>query len=146
MTHDDLSYNFPGVPMGEEFPSRYAVEELGYLKVSNPFDFQIAGPLARDSRVERMAEFTLDALLSYEKRGPPSWLAIPFRSRGTPVDWEVRISQPGLRPETMTVEEFVGGYGSPETQKRFYDHFLSKLQERLLRAMIKRLIREARRR
>lgn len=147
MIHDDISANFPGVPMDEEFPSGYAVKNLGYLKVSNAFDFLLDGPPRRgDPRVERMAKFTADAVLSYEKRGPPSWLAIPFRSVGTPLEWEVKISQPGLRWETMSVGDFVDRFGSRETSDKLFGHFLDKLHERLLRAMIKRLIRESRRR
>jgi hypothetical protein len=148
MIHDDMSANFPGVPMDEEFPSDYAVRNLGYLRVSNPFDFVIdEKPQRGDPRVERMAKFTADAILSYEKSGrTPTWLEIPFRSRGTPVDWEVKISQPGLRWETMTVGDFVDRYGSRETSDKLFGHFLGKLQERLLRVMIKRLIRESRRR
>jgi hypothetical protein len=45
----------------------------------------------------------------------------------------------------MTVEEFVDRYGSRETSERLFNYFLSKLQERLLRAMISHLIREVRR-
>jgi hypothetical protein len=62
-----------------------------------------------------------------------------------PLDWEVKISQPGLRWEATTVGDFVDRYAPRETSERLFSYFLSKLQERLLRAMIKRLIREARR-
>ena len=45
----------------------------------------------------------------------------------------------------MTVGDFIDRYGSRETSDRIFGHYLDKLHERLLRAMIKRLIREAKR-
>jgi hypothetical protein len=146
LTHDDLSSFFPRVPADEDHPSSFAVRNLGYLRVSNPFEFSSQGPLQRgDPRLQRMAKFTTDAVLSYESGGPPSWLEIPFRSRGTPLDWPVRIINDGSLILT-TVDEFVDRYGSRETSDRLFSHFLGKLHERLLRTMIKRLIRERRRR
>ena len=146
MFHDDLSANFPGVPEDEGFPSDYAVRHLGYLRVSNAFDFVMDDrPFPGDPRVERMAKFTADAILSYEKGGPPTWLAIPFRSRGTPLDGEIRMAQPGLRYVTMSVGDFIDRFGTRETSENIFNHFLNKLHERLLRAMIKRLIREVKR-
>jgi len=145
MNHDDLAQDFPGVPEDEMFPAGFATRQLGYLRISNAFDFLTPDPPRRgDPRLQAMAKFMADAVLSYGQY-PPSWLNIPMRSRGTPLDWEVKISQPGLRWETTTVGDFVDRYGSRETSDRLFGHFLSKLQERLLRAMIKRLIREAKR-
>lgn len=145
MNHDDVAQDFPGVPKDEEFPAGYATRNLGYLRVSNAFDFLVdGGPRRGDPRLETMAKFMADAILSYNGH-PPSWLALPFRSVGTPLEWEVKISQPGLRWETMTVGDFIDRYGSRETSDRIFGHYLDKLHERLLRAMIKRLIREAKR-
>ena len=149
LTHDDLSSFFPRVPADEDHPSNFAVQNLGYLRVSNPFEFSFQDTLRRgDPRLMRMASFTADAVVSYEKRGPPSWLEVPFRSSGTPLDWEMRIIRPSLTRsnETMTVGDFVDRYGSRETSDKLFGHFLGKLQERLLRAMIKCLIRETKRR
>lgn len=146
MMHDDAAENFPGMPKDETMPSQYAVSQLGYLRVSNAFDF-IADTLPRrgDPRMERMAQFTADAVLEYARRGAPGWLAFKLRSHSTMLQWEVRFATPGSRYETMTVEEFVDRYGSRETSERLFNYFLSKLHERLLRAMINHLIREARR-
>jgi hypothetical protein len=145
MNHDDVAQDFPGVPRGEEYPASFATRELGYLRISNPFDFITPEPPRRgDPRLEAMAEFTANAVLSYG-RYPPSWLNIPMRSRGTPLDWEVKISQPGLRWESTTVADFVDRFAPRETSERLFSYFLSRLQERLIRAMIKQLMREARR-
>lgn len=146
-THDDLSAYFPGVPADEHFPSDYAVRKLGWLRVSNPFEFSFQDPLRRgDPRLATMAQFLTDAVLSYEKRGPPSWLEVPFRSSGTPLDWEIRIIRPSLARsnESMSVADFVDRFGSREVSDRLFGHFLGKLSERLLRSMIKRLLREQR--
>jgi hypothetical protein len=145
LTHDDLSAYFPGVPADEEYPSDFAVRKLGYLRVSNPFEFSFQDPLRRgDPRLETMAQFITNAILSYEKRGPPSWLEVPFRSAGTPLDWEVRITRPSVTRsnESMTVADFVDRFGSRESSDRLFGHFLGKLTERLLRSMVKRLLQE----
>lgn len=145
--HDDLSAYFPGVPADEEYPSDYAVRKLGWLRVSNPFEFSFQDPLQRgDPRLAAMAHFIADAVLSYEKRGPPSWLEVPFRSSGTPLDWEVRITRPSVTRsnESMTVADFVDRFGSREVSDRLFGHFLGKLSESLLRSMIRRLLREQR--
>jgi hypothetical protein len=144
MNHDDVAQDFPGVPKDEEYPASFATRELGYLRISNPFDFITPEPPRRgDPRLEAMAELTANAVLSYG-RYPPSWLNIPMRSRGTPLDWEVKISQPGLRWEATTVGDFVDRYAPRETSERLFSYFLSRLHERLIRAMIKQLMREAR--
>lgn len=147
MIHDDLSAYFPGVPGDEEYPSDFAVRKLGYLRVSNPFELSFQGPLRRgDPRLAAMAKFVADAVLSYEKRGPPSWLEVPFRSSGTPLDWEVRIIRPSLTQsnDSMTVADFVDRFGSREVSDRLFGRFLGKLSEKLLRSMIRQLLREQR--
>jgi len=147
MTHDDLSAYFPGIPEDELYPSGYAVSKLGWLRVSNPFEFSFHGPLQRgDPRLAAMAGFTAGAVLSYEKRGPPSWLEVPFRSSGTPLDWEVRIIRPSITQsnDSMTVADFVDRFGSREVSDRLFGRFLGKLSEKLLRSMIRQLLREQR--
>ena len=77
MMHDDLSYNFPGMPMDEDYPSNFAVEKLGYMKVSNPFEFVWGGsrkdhhdrPIDVDAQFETMVDYTAGAIISYRKIG-----------------------------------------------------------------------------
>jgi hypothetical protein len=37
--HSNVAETFPGVPAGEDYPTNYAMDKLGYMKVGNAFDF-----------------------------------------------------------------------------------------------------------
>jgi hypothetical protein len=145
MFHDDLSAYFPGVPLDEDYPSNFAVENLGYVKVSNPFEMLWSGtsrdvrdrPINREAQFESMAQYTVGAIASYRKRGPPSWL----NERGDPIDWEVRVLQHQRPISRTTVGDFVERYGSRETNDRLYSAL--GMNESRMRLVIRKLIRES---
>lgn len=145
MMHDDLSYNFPGVPMDEEYPSNFAVEKLGYMKVSNPFEFVWNGsrndyrdrPINVDAQFEAMVDYTAGAIISYRKIGPPRWI----NERGDPTEWEVRVLQPGRPIMRTTIGDFVERYGSAEAADRMYAAL--GLNERRLRSLVRALLGES---
>ena len=145
MMHDDLSYNFPGMPRIEEYPSNFAVQKLGYLKVSNPFEFVWGGsrsdhrnrPIDVDAQFETMVDYTVGAIISYRKIGPPRWI----NERGDPTEWEVRMLQPGRPIMRTTVGDFVERYGSGEAADRMYSAL--GLNERRLRSLVRALLGEA---
>ena len=43
LMHSDLAESFPGMPPDEIYPTNYAMNHLGYLKVGNAFDFALKG-------------------------------------------------------------------------------------------------------
>ena len=145
MMHDDLSYTFPGVPMDEEYPSNFAVEKLGYMKVSNPFEFVWGGsrtdyrdrPIDVDAQFEMMGDFTASALVSYKRTSPPRW----FNERGDPTEWEMRVLQPGRPIVRTTVGDFMERYGNPETSDRMYAAL--GMNERRVRSLIRSLLGES---
>lgn len=145
MMHDDLSYNFPGVPADEDYPSNFAVDKLGYMKVSNPFEFVWGGkrkdyrdrPIDVDAQFETMVDYTASALISYRKIGTPRWI----NERGDPTEWEVRILEPGRPIMRTSVGDFVERYGSAEATDRMYAAL--SLNERRLRSLVRAFLGES---
>ena len=146
MMHDDLSYNFPGMPTEEDYPSNFAVEKLGYMKVSNPFEFVWGGsrkdhrdrPIDVDSQFEKMVDYTAGAIIRYRRVGPPRWI----NERGDPTEWEVRILEPGRPIMRTNVGDFVERYGNSDAADRMYTAL--GLSERRLRSLVRAMLSERR--
>jgi len=146
MMHDDLSAYFPGVATDEDYPSSFAVEQLGYVKVSNPFEMLWNGgrddhrgrSIDRDAQFETMADFTAGALIHYKKRGTPSWIS----GRGDPTEWEMRVLQPGRPISRTTVGDFVERYGARETGDRMYAAL--GMSEHRIRFLVRGMLSEGR--
>jgi len=146
MVHDDLSAYFPGVATDEDYPSSFAVEQLGYVKVSNPFEMLWNGErddhrgrsIDRDAQFETMADFTAGALIHYKKRGTPSWIS----GRGDPTEWEMRVLQPGRPISRTTVGDFVERYGARETGDRMYAAL--RMSEHRIRFLVRGMLSEGR--
>jgi hypothetical protein len=148
--HDDYASDFPEFISAKAegklemytFPSNVAVE-LGYAKVSNPFEILLAEPNRDDPRLRTMAEFTAGAIIEFDKtkRRPP-WLEIDFADRPFPLMWQFRLTMPGrqLSFDRMTVGDFIGDYGSNETLEHVMNHFEGRMNESLLRKLIKRML------
>ena len=147
MFHDDISSNFPEVPISEDYPSNFAVEKLGYVKVSNPFEMLWSGDrkdykdrtIDRDAQFETMADFTAGALIHYKKRGTPRWVP----GVGDPTEWEMRVLQPGRPISRTTVGRFIERYGSRETGDRMYAAL--GMNERRIRSLVRAMLNEGRR-
>jgi hypothetical protein len=145
MMHDNMSSFFPGMPADENYPSNFAVEKLGYMKVSNPFEFVWGGsrknhrgrPIDVDAQFETMVDYTVGAIVSYKTtRSTPHWIG----ERGDPTEWEVRTLQPGRPIMRTTVGDFVERYGSSEAADRLYSTL--GLNERRLRSLVREILGE----
>jgi len=140
--HDDYSSQFPGVESRERYPSNAAIE-LGYAKVSNPFEILLTDVERGDARLETMAAFTSDAIVAFDKsKSLPAWLEVSQNDRSLPLTWPFRLTAPGrqLSFNRMTVGEFIGDYGSNETLEHIMNHFDGRMNERLLRVFIRKML------
>jgi hypothetical protein len=134
------------MPVDENYPSSFAVEKLGYMKVSNPFEFVWGGsrknhrgrPIDVDAQFETMVDYTTGAIISYKMtRSTPSWIS----ERGDPTEWEVRTLQPGSPIARTTVGDFVERYGTADAADRMYSAL--GLNEQRLRFLVRALLRES---
>ena len=150
MIHDDYATRFPEFITAKEagslgnyiFPSNVAVD-FGYAKVSNPFEILLEKPVRNDPRLRTMAEFTAGAIIEFDKtKSRPSWMEIDFEDRAFPLRWQFRLTTPGQRLtfNRMTVFAFFLKYGSNETLTLVSNHFEGRMNESLLRKLIKKLL------
>ena len=151
LSHDDYASDFPEFILAKAegkierytYPSNFAVE-LGYAKVSNPFEILLEEPVEDDPRLRKMAEFTAGAIIEFDKtRHRPAWLEIDFDDRPFPLRWPFRLTMPGrqLSFDPMSVGDFIGDCGSNETLELVMNHFANRMNESLLRKLIKRMLR-----
>lgn len=116
-THDAVTHLFPGIPDDEQYPSSYAVANLGYVRVTNGFDYTYDGiDKIGDSRTTVMAQFTAQsAIFSKKNRMDP----FDFdEEQKDPAFWSVKIRVPDRKDsrvtrirETMFAIDFVSRYG-----------------------------------
>jgi hypothetical protein len=149
-SHDDYASDFPefisakaeGKIERYTYPSNFAVE-IGYAKVSNPFEILLTNPERKDPRLRTMAEFTAGAIIEFDKTAYPAWLEIDFDDRPFPLRWPFRLTMPGrqLSFDPMSVGDFIGDYGSYETLELVMNRFEGRMNESLLRKLIKRMLR-----
>ena len=149
--HDDYATRFPEFISAKAegrlgnyiFPSNVAVD-LGYAKVSHPFEILIEEPVEGDPRLRTMAEFTAGAIIEFDKtRRIPGWVEVDFEDRAAPLRWQFRLITPGQRLtfNRMSVGNFIGDYGSNETLDLVMKHFVGRMNESLLRKLIKRMLK-----
>jgi len=150
-SHGDYASDFPEFILAKAegkierytYPSNFAVE-IGYAKVSNPFEILLTNPERKDPRLRTMAEFTAGAIIEFDKtkRRPP-WLEIDFAERQLPLRWPFRLTMPGrqLSFDRMSVGDFIGDCGSNETLELVMNRFEGRMNESLLRKLIKRMLR-----
>ena len=90
-----------------------------------------------------MAEFTAGAIIEFDKtRRIPGWVEVDFKDRAAPLKWQFRLTTPGQRLtfNRMSVGDFIGDYGSNETLELVMNHFGGRMNESLLRKLIKRML------
>ena len=149
--HDDYATRFPEFISAKAegrlgnyiFPSNVAVD-LGYAKVSHPFEILLEEPVEGDPRLRTMAEFTAGAIIEFDKtRRIPGWVEVDFEDRAAPLRWQFRLITPGQRLtfNRMSVGNFIGDYGSNETLDLVMKHFVGRMNESLLRKLIKRMLK-----
>ena len=148
--HDDYATRFPEFISAKAegrlgtyiFPSNVAVD-FGYAKVSNPFEILLEEPVKNDPRLRAMAEFTAGAIIEFDKtRRIPGWVEVDFKDRAAPLKWQFRLTTPGQRLtfNRMSVGDFIGDYGSNETLELVMNHFAGRMNESLLRKLIKKML------
>lgn len=148
-THDSVTHLIPGIPEEEQYPSSYAVAYLGYVRVSNGFDYAFDGTIrADDLRLQTMAQFTAQsAVFSKKNRRDPFDLD---EEQSDPAFWTVKIRQPTRKDPRITqimsemlAVDFVGRYGGPGLETWMLNSM--GMNESYVRHLIRRLILETRR-
>ena len=151
LIHDDYATRFPEFISAKAegslgnyiFPSNVAVD-FGYAKVSHPFEILLEEPVEYDPRLRTMAEFTAGAIIEFDKtRRIPGWVEVDFEDRAAPLRWKFRLKTPGQRLtfNRMSVGDFIGDYGSNETLELVMNHFAGRMNESLLRKLIKKMLK-----
>jgi hypothetical protein len=140
--HDDLvRYLLKGrqLPEADKFyPSRGAVN-MGFAKVSNPCTISLDKIRNDDPRLETMARFAAEAIITFDKSETvPDWLKTSY-SHQSPLNWPVTIyTHSGIDEMARHVDDLVFGYGSKETQALVKAHF--KMNESVIRKLIRRIL------
>ena len=148
MMHSDLAENFPGIPHDEDYPTNYAMNQLGYVKVGNAFDFALKGDevprgVDRPAQLDTMAQVVGQAVINYMTKGLPLWFSPDFRD--DPEMWTVH--QVDISSGKMTrpsVKRFIGRHGSDETLK-WFDYQMRRAEEALIRRQVRTILSEIRR-
>ena len=151
--HSDAAETFPGVPAGEDYPTNYAMDKLGYMKVGNAFDFAYKSgretPANHAAQFDAMAQIVCQAVINFiDRRGPglPRWF-VPSRTLiDDPERWIVHIGDiADGTVDRISVKRFVREYGSIDTQEQF-DQQLRRAEEALIRKQVRTILSELRRR
>lgn len=148
--HSDAAETFPGVPAGEDYPTSFAMDKLGYMKVGNAFDFAYKGgretPANHSLQFDSMAQIVCQAVINFITKSLPNWF-VPSRTLiDDPERWIVHMGDiADGTVNRMSVKRFVRQYGSIDTQERF-DHQLRRAEEALIRKQIRIILSELRRR
>lgn len=112
---------------------------MGYAKVSNPFVVSVNRTMRSDKRLKRMAQFAAEAIIAFDKNKTiPSWMDSKYRYR-SPLQWNFTLNTRDGRDE-MSVEDFIGQYGSHGTLDLVIDHFKDRIHENLIRMLIRRIL------
>lgn len=148
--HSDAAETFSGVPAGEDYPTSFAMDKLGYMKVGNAFDFAYKSgretPANHAAQFDAMAQIVCQAVINFITKSLPNWF-VPSRTLiDDPERWIVHMGDiADGTVNRMSVKRFVREYGSIDTQERF-DHQLRRAEEALIRKQIRMILSELRRR
>ena len=151
--HSDIAGNFPGMPAGHVYPTNYAMDKLGYMKVGNAFDFAYKSgrstPANHESQFDAMAQIICQAVINFiDRHGPglPHWFSPPREFRGDPDRWTVHIgdiSDGSIK--RMSVKRFVNTYGKDDTLQ-WFETQMRIAEEALIRRQVRMILSELRRR
>lgn len=148
--HSDLAETFPGIPSDAPYPTNYALNHLGYLKVGNAFDFAYkrANPpenVDRPRQLDAMAQIVAQAAINFITKGLPVWF---LPSRGVlddPEKWPVyRGDSEDGSMDQMRTKRFIETYGSDDT-KIWFDNQLRRAEEAMIRKQVRMILSELRR-
>lgn len=152
--HSDVAEFFPGVPEGYVYPTNYAMDKLGYMKVGNAFDFAYKSgrstPANHAAQFDAMAQIVCQAVINFiDRKGPglPRWFqSAPMSLIGDPDLWTVHmgdIADGSVR--RSSVKRFVREHGSIDTQE-WFDNQLRIAEEAIIRRQVRMILSELRRR
>jgi hypothetical protein len=151
LMHSDLAESFPGMPPDEIYPTNYAMNHLGYLKVGNAFDFAFKGDevprgVDRPAQMDTMAQIVAQAVINFMEKGLPIWFAPARHVLDNPLKWPVYQSDTsdGTRI-SPSVNRFIASHGSDDTQK-WFNFQLRRAEEALIRRQVRTILSEMRRR
>jgi len=149
MMHSDLAESFPGMPPDEAYPTNYAMNRLGYVKVGNAFDFALKGDevprgVDRPAQMDTMAQVVCQAVINYMTNGLPLWF-FPD-NKGDPELWPVhQVDISSGKTTRLSVKRFIGRHGSDETLK-WFDYQMRRAEEALIRRHVRTILSEMLRR
>jgi hypothetical protein len=149
MMHSDLAEHFPGVPSTEDYPTNYAMDRLGYVKVGSAFDFALKGEdvprgVDRAAQMDTMAQVVGQAVINYMTNGLPLWFSPD--NRGDPELWPVhQVDISSGKTTRLSVKRFIGRHGSDDTQE-WFDYQMRRAEEALIRQQVRTILSEMLRR
>jgi len=145
MMHSDLAEHFPGVPSNEDYPTNYAMDRLGYVKVGSAFDFALKGDdiprdVDRSAQLDTMAQVVGQAVINYMTKGLPLWFSPDVRD--DPVLWTVhQVDISDGKTTRLSVKRFIGRHGSDETQA-WFSYQMRRAEEAVIRRQIRMILSE----
>ena len=151
MMHSDLAENFPGIPPNEVYPTNYALNNLGYVKVGSAFDFALNSEVSsrgvdRPAQMDTMAQVVAQAVINFMKKGLPFWYVPPTHVLDNPLMWPVHQGDTSdgtrIRP---SVNRFISTHGSEDTLK-WFNNELRRAEEAIIRRQVRMILSEMRRR
>lgn len=151
LMHSDLAESFPGMPPDEIYPTNYAMNHLGYLKVGNAFDFALKGDAVprgvdRPAQMDTMAQIVAQAVINFMSKGLPNWFLPARNILDNPEMWPIYqgdISDGSItRP---TVKRFINTHGSDDTRE-WFDYQMRRAEEATIRRQVRTILREMLRR
>lgn len=148
--HSDVAEFFPGVPSGYDYPTNYAMNKLGYMKVGNAFDFAYTSDMStgadHSAQFDAMAQIVAQATINFMSVGLPSWFHLPLEIKGEPDRWIVHmVDTSESRVSKSRVKKFINDHGFDSTKKWFDDN-MNKAEEAIIRKQVRMILSELRRR
>jgi hypothetical protein len=149
MMHSDLAESFPGMPRDEDYPTNYAMNHLGYLKVGNAFDFALKGDevprgVDRPSQQDTMAQVVAQAVINFMTRGLPNWFSPARHVLDDPLKWPVYQSDTSDWTRIIpSVNRFIASHGSDDTRE-WFNYQMRRAEEAIIRHQVRVILSEMR--
>lgn len=144
MMHSDVAETFPDVPADEPYPTNYALENLGYFKVGNAFDFAYDSDIPtrnvdRATQFDAMTQIVAQATLNFMKEGLPHWFHPPKEFEDDAFRWIVHmVDINDWKVRKISVKRFVAEHASQDTK----DWFRIALREAIIRKRVRTILSE----
>lgn len=148
--HSDVAEFFPGVPSDHDYPTNYAMNKLGYMKVGNAFDFAYTSDRTtgadHPAQFDAMAQIVAQAIINFMSNGLPGWFFPPLEDKGNPDRWIVHMVDTNeSRVRKVRVKKFINDHGF-DTTKVWFDEHMNKVEEAMIRKHVRMILSELRRR